>query len=489
MYTEKGPDHFYNSKFFFKKYISVSVLTRVLKDREMASTELDPLFVKGLRLLHSKSKDSTDQLKQLLDDVIAQSKQGTAHPKDRLYTSIKVEGESKIHIKKASRETSESSSYSSKYSSEESRERKAEKRHIEKAKQESIEVEAKIPKLEPPQVYSYYPSSPDLPKLDQYVPKKEDDTDSSEENADADDFAMEMGLACVICKQLDVTQGNQLIECQECHSLYHQECHRPPATDYDYNDPRRVWYCAKCVKNMKKMATKTQKTVKPTVAVSAKEPVSTSKSTRSEGAPPAAVLPFKRSELKPSISSQGNNNQSSTNKPIGLAGLAANFGGGRIATSSSSTTLAPATRGSKATTSAPNQKPAATFTSFATTSSKTTSIATASSLLSKTTVSSSYQSNLTSSTASSASAAGQKPTTPSSSPMKGLGLLSVAAATSSAATTRSAASAQAPSAAAGGGNGNHKPPSCSPLMSADKRLQIMKKKASKMQERRRLSNK
>ncbi|GFW38469.1 integrator complex subunit 12 [Trichonephila clavipes] len=187
----------------------------------MTSPELDPLFVKGLRLLHSKAKDSTEQLKQLLDDVIAQTKQ-SSHSKERIYTSIKMEGDSKIHIKKTLREASDSSNFSSKISSEE-RDRKAEKRQLEKLKQENIEVEAKIPKLEPPQGYSYYPSSPpDLPTLDQYVTKKEEESDSSEENADADDFAMEMGLACVICKSLDVTQGNQLIECQECHNLYHQ---------------------------------------------------------------------------------------------------------------------------------------------------------------------------------------------------------------------------------------------------------------------------
>lgn len=51
--------------------------------------DLDPMFVKGLRLLHSKSKDSADQLKQLLDDAIAQSKQ-SVHAKDRVYTSVKL---------------------------------------------------------------------------------------------------------------------------------------------------------------------------------------------------------------------------------------------------------------------------------------------------------------------------------------------------------------------------------------------------------------
>ena len=40
----------------------------------MTSQDLDPLFVKALRLMHSKSKESGEQLKQMLDDLIAQRK-------------------------------------------------------------------------------------------------------------------------------------------------------------------------------------------------------------------------------------------------------------------------------------------------------------------------------------------------------------------------------------------------------------------------------
>ncbi|XP_015904515.1 integrator complex subunit 12 [Parasteatoda tepidariorum] len=418
------------------------------------TSEFDPLFIKGLRLLHSKSKDSTDQLKQLLDEMILQSKQSNS--KDKIYTTVKLDGENKLHIKKAS------SVETAKYSSEDNR--KSEKRNLEKLKQDSMESEAKIPKLEPPQVYSYYPSSPpDLPKLDQYVTKKEEETESSDDNADADDFAMEMGLACVICNQIEVTQGNQLIECQECHSLYHQECHRPPATDYDYNDPRRVWYCAKCVKNMKKMATKTQKTAKSGISVPSKEPVSQTKCSKSESSPPSLILPFKRTELKTQANSQANNQVTAANKPIGLAGLAANFGG---RTTASVSTASAAPRSVKISTSNTSLK-----TPFSSTS-KTSSVSTA------ITTKSSFQS-LASTTSSSTSS--QKPSTTTTA-TKGLGLLSAVVAS-----VRSAP----PVAAAAPGNGNsaHKVASCSPLMSADKRLQIMKKKASKQQERRRLSTK
>lgn len=103
---------------------------------------------------------------------------------------------------------------------------------------------------------------------------------SDYDETNADDFAMEMGLACVVCRsvwvsracplnacarafnpgltllsfrQMTVSMGNQLVECQECHNLYHQDCHKPQVTDKDVNDPRLVWYCARCTRQMKRM--------------------------------------------------------------------------------------------------------------------------------------------------------------------------------------------------------------------------------------------
>ena len=40
----------------------------------MTAIELDPVFVRALRLLHSKSKDSTSQLKSMLDEAIRHRK-------------------------------------------------------------------------------------------------------------------------------------------------------------------------------------------------------------------------------------------------------------------------------------------------------------------------------------------------------------------------------------------------------------------------------
>ena len=50
----------------------------------MTAVELDPLFVRALKLLQSRNKDAADQLKQMHDDVIAQRKLGFQEKKARL---------------------------------------------------------------------------------------------------------------------------------------------------------------------------------------------------------------------------------------------------------------------------------------------------------------------------------------------------------------------------------------------------------------------
>lgn len=60
-------------------------------------------------------------------------------------------------------------------------------------------------------------------------------------------------LSLCFLRQMTVTMGNQLVECQECHNLYHQDCHKPQVTDKEVNDPRLVWYCARCTRQMKRM--------------------------------------------------------------------------------------------------------------------------------------------------------------------------------------------------------------------------------------------
>lgn len=59
---------------------------------------------------------------------------------------------------------------------------------------------------------------------------------------------LEDDLTCVICKGMDVGARNTLVECGDCHSLYHQECHTPHIQDSQIDVPKLVWYCSNCIK-------------------------------------------------------------------------------------------------------------------------------------------------------------------------------------------------------------------------------------------------
>lgn len=58
-------------------------------------------------------------------------------------------------------------------------------------------------------------------------------------------------LMCVVCRQMVVGANNQLLECSDCHSLYHQDCHNPIITSKDVEGGH--WICANC-KEIKKAA-------------------------------------------------------------------------------------------------------------------------------------------------------------------------------------------------------------------------------------------
>lgn len=60
-------------------------------------------------------------------------------------------------------------------------------------------------------------------------------------------------MSCVVCKRSDQRTGNEIVECQECHSLYHQECHKPSLENENVKDPRFVWYCSTCTSKRKKI--------------------------------------------------------------------------------------------------------------------------------------------------------------------------------------------------------------------------------------------
>ncbi|XP_069781846.1 integrator complex subunit 12 [Narcine bancroftii] len=304
-----------------------------------ASTlELDPLFLKALGYLHSKSKDSAEKLKALLDEALARGSDCSFRQQQKEVETPKVIAGSKSSSAKQESKVSLSltSGNNGKSSSSEKTKKETEKRPAEKVKldtQEGIDPQKKS-RLEKPENQSSpitVQSSKDLAMPD--LPGFES----------AEDFAMEMGLTCVVCRQMTVTSGNQLVECQECHNLYHQDCHKPQVTDKDVNDPRLVWYCARCTRQMKKMAQKTQKAapkVSSSVAnttPSVKDP-SVKKPDMKLKQEMTTFQAFKRAEVKTSSNASGNssNSNNTSSSVSGLTGWAA-FGA-KTSTAAPSTT-------------------------------------------------------------------------------------------------------------------------------------------------------
>lgn len=50
-------------------------------------------------------------------------------------------------------------------------------------------------------------------------------------------------LFCATCGDVHTSFRNQLVECSDCHLLYHQECHTPAINDADAQSD---WQCSKC---------------------------------------------------------------------------------------------------------------------------------------------------------------------------------------------------------------------------------------------------
>ncbi|KFO79207.1 Integrator complex subunit 12 [Cuculus canorus] len=294
----------------------------------MAATvnlELDPIFLKALGFLHSKSKDSAEKLKALLDESLARGTDSNYRPSQKEVEQPKVSVTKPVSSKQEPKASSSlpSGNNNGKPVASEKVKKEAEKRSADKILHEAADAPKK-PRLEKQEAHSSpitVQTSKDLSMPDL----------SSFEETSADDFAMEMGLACVVCRQMTVISGNQLVECQECHNLYHQDCHKPQVTDKEANDPRLVWYCARCTRQMKRMAQKTQKPPqKPapavvSVAPAVKDPLVKKPETKLKPETPPTFLAFKRTEVKTSATISGNSASTSVSSSAtsGLTGWAA----------------------------------------------------------------------------------------------------------------------------------------------------------------------
>ncbi|XP_049844752.1 integrator complex subunit 12-like isoform X2 [Schistocerca gregaria] len=163
----------------------------------MTEREVDPTVSRAVRLMMSRTKESQEQLRMMLEDEIrkrtGKNMGHLLHPVDSVLDV--ADG----NTRKKNLETRTVSL------------------HIEEA-----------------------------PK-DSHMNEEFDDEDNdSEINLEI----LEEDLTCIVCRGMDVAPRNRLIECTECHSLYHQECHQPPVGEADMEDPRSIWYCTDCLKTI-----------------------------------------------------------------------------------------------------------------------------------------------------------------------------------------------------------------------------------------------
>ncbi|XP_049865671.1 integrator complex subunit 12 [Pectinophora gossypiella] len=211
----------------------------------MSSIDFDPSIKLCLKYLHSSAPDSTEQLRLTLDDLIRQT-----------YGNSKTLG----------------NVLPRKYLNEEKMESPRTKHKSEKA---STSKTVPVPQQSPQQIQ---------------IPERENDDGSVMDGELAFDL-LEEDLTCAVCRQIAVQAGNRLVECDACHALYHQDCHKPVISD---NDMGSGWKCATCLASQGFTAgySKTSSASKSPSRVSGSTtPVKISSSSSASSSPSKVVTP------------------------------------------------------------------------------------------------------------------------------------------------------------------------------------------------------
>ncbi|XP_055678336.1 integrator complex subunit 12-like [Lutzomyia longipalpis] len=186
------------------------------------AAEMDPTIRNAIKLVHSSGSDSAEKIRQTLDELI----------KSRFSSSkMLVNVLSKKHL---AEETTATGSGTATHPPHQRRHRSTDSNSKSSSSKSSssnssvsaLEVATAIPIDTPIMV--------ELETLDEDTIMEDDQLKELEE------------LVCVVCRQVDVSFRNRLVECADCHSLYHQECHKPQISESDANDQENSWICVLC---------------------------------------------------------------------------------------------------------------------------------------------------------------------------------------------------------------------------------------------------
>jgi len=182
--------------------------------------ELDPQFVKALRLLRSKSADSGIQLRNMLEEAIRIKRGGAPLPPQR-------QGPQELDRLK---------------------------KDLSELVQPSEHTQAKRPRMDSPARSSNTGSLSHSPSPQGSTPSMGSEADFGGLSGEGE---LNMNLeftdcSCCVCKTFTQELHNKLMECSTCGNLYHQECHSPPVQSGEASDPRAIWNCYKCTRKSSK---------------------------------------------------------------------------------------------------------------------------------------------------------------------------------------------------------------------------------------------
>lgn len=266
--------------------------------------ELDPVFRQALKFLHSPNSDAAENIRKALDDVIKQ-KHGSHKmlintlSKKYIAEESKATGSGVIKSQAAGRRSSNKSSNSSSSS--------------------PVQIIATTSSTSATTTVI----TTDLSGQTQEIPVIISMPDASSASIGAiDDNAMDTNihnslfdeLSCLICRRIDLSAKNRLIECTKCTSLYHQDCHNPQISDSDLvNGQESTWCCSNC--RVKKFKSSSSMTGSPSKSnISSSSPTSSSSSNSDVIITGTSTAPISGNHSSSSSSKKDKEHSSSSSK-------------------------------------------------------------------------------------------------------------------------------------------------------------------------------
>lgn len=202
----------------------------------MSTVDIDPTFKHALKLLHSANAESAEKIRNLLDELIKQRYGGSKTLNSTLSKKHLAEestaGGSNLYVRKQKPAVAVVRAISPVIGS------------VPDSKQQS--PEKSDPTLESVTLESLTVPPPPSGSIILSISDVEGNDEDDDVVMEEDQLKELEDLMCIVCKRMEHTARNRLVECADCHSLYHQECHKPAISEADANDQENAWFCTLC---------------------------------------------------------------------------------------------------------------------------------------------------------------------------------------------------------------------------------------------------